>query len=88
MNYETNMESLGTLLGFGGMSACTSLEAVPEIDGCAGSDGTLTPVAFRFSTRLCSDGRLLYFLGVQYDITNQVEAEQELNRLNQLLGQT
>ena len=34
------------------------------------------------------DGRLLYFLGVQYDITNQVEAEQELNRLNQLLGQT
>ncbi len=34
------------------------------------------------------NGRLLYFLGVQYDITNQVEAEQELNRLNQLLEQT
>ena len=32
-------------------------------------------------------GRLLYFLGVQYDVTNQVEAEQELSRLNQLLGQ-
>ena len=43
-----------------------------------------------FSIRplLDRDGRLLYFLGVQYDITNQVEAEQELNRLNQLLGQT
>ena len=43
-----------------------------------------------FSIRplLDRDGRLLYFLGVQYDVTNQVEAEQELNRLNQLLGQT
>ena len=34
------------------------------------------------------DGRLLYFLGVQYDITNQVEAEQELERLNQLLNES
>ncbi len=32
------------------------------------------------------DGRLLYFLGVQYDVTNQMEAEQELDRLNQMLG--
>ena len=43
-----------------------------------------------FSIRPLFDrkGRLLYFLGVQYDVTNQVEAEQELARLNELLGQT
>ena len=43
----------------------------------------------QFSIRPLFDreGNLLYFLGVQYDITNQVDAEQELSRLNQLLGQ-
>ncbi len=42
----------------------------------------------QFSIRPLFDreGNLLYFLGVQYDITNQVDAEQELNRLNQLLA--
>ena len=32
--------------------------------------------------------RLLYFLGLQYDVTNQLQAEEELKRLNRLLGQT
>lgn len=34
----------GTLLGFGGMSACTSLPAVPESDSRAEHQDTLTPV--------------------------------------------
>lgn len=33
------------------------------------------------------DGRLIYFLGLQYDITNQVQAREELKQLNRLLGQ-
>jgi PAS domain S-box-containing protein len=32
-----------------------------------------------------SSGKLLYFLGVQYDVTEQVRAEEEIKRLNQLL---
>lgn len=31
------------------------------------------------------EGRLIYYLGLQYDVTNQVEAEEELARLNELL---
>ena len=34
-----------------------------------------------------SEGRLIYFLGLQHDITNQVEAEEELKRLNQILDE-
>jgi len=34
------------------------------------------------------DGGLLYFLGIQYDVTNQLRAERELHRLNQLLGES
>jgi PAS domain S-box-containing protein len=33
------------------------------------------------------DGRPIYYLGVQYDVTDQVEAQQEIERLTQLLGQ-
>jgi len=33
------------------------------------------------------DGRLIYYLGLQYDITNQVQAREELKQLNRLLGQ-
>jgi len=33
------------------------------------------------------EGHLIYFLGLQYDITNQLQAEEELKRLNQLLGE-
>ena len=32
-----------------------------------------------------SSGKLIYFLGVQYDVTEQVRAEEEIKRLNQLL---
>lgn len=33
------------------------------------------------------DGRVIYYLGVQYDVTDQVEAQQEIARLTELLGQ-
>jgi PAS domain S-box-containing protein len=32
-------------------------------------------------------GRLIYFLGIQHDVTNQLRAERELHRLNQLLAE-
>ena len=31
-------------------------------------------------------GRLIYYLGIQYDVSNQVQAEEELKRLNELLS--
>ena len=41
----------------------------------------------RFSIRPLFDrqGRLIYYLGIQYDVTNQVQAEEELKELNKLL---
>jgi PAS domain S-box-containing protein len=41
----------------------------------------------RFSIRplFDRDGRLIYYLGVQYDVTEQVKAKEELARLNALL---
>ena len=30
-------------------------------------------------------GRTIYYLGIQYDITNQVEAEKEMEHLNALI---
>ena len=33
------------------------------------------------------DGRVIYYLGVQYDVTEQVAAQQEIVRLTELLGQ-
>ena len=43
----------------------------------------------RFSIRPLFDreGRVIYYLGIQYDVTNQVQAEDELKRLNALLAQ-
>ena len=32
------------------------------------------------------EGNLVYFLGLQHDITNQIRAESELERLNHILG--
>ena len=32
-----------------------------------------------------SSGKLLYYLGVQLDVTQQIHAEEEIKRLNQLL---
>lgn len=42
----------------------------------------------RFSIRPLFDreGRVIYYLGIQYDVTNQVQAEDELKRLNTLLN--
>ncbi len=42
----------------------------------------------RFSIRPLFDrqGQVIYYLGVQYDVTNQVQAEEELKRLKQLLN--
>ncbi|NBC12908.1 MAG: PAS domain-containing protein [Gammaproteobacteria bacterium] len=33
------------------------------------------------------EGKVIYYLGVQYDVTEQVEAQQEIARLTELLGQ-
>ncbi|WP_462322760.1 PAS domain-containing protein [Halochromatium sp.] len=33
------------------------------------------------------DGKVIYYLGVQYDVTEQVEAQEEIERLTKLLGQ-
>lgn len=33
------------------------------------------------------EGKVIYYLGVQYDVTDQVEAQQEIARLTELLGQ-
>ena len=48
-------------------------------------DGTL--FYNRLSVRPLFDrqGKLIYYLGVQYDVTNEVEAEKELTRLRGLL---
>ncbi len=48
-------------------------------------DGTL--FYNRLSVRPLFDrqGRLIYYLGVQYDVTNEVQAEKELTRLRELL---
>jgi len=32
------------------------------------------------------EGKVIYYLGVQYDVTEQVEAQQEIARLTELLG--
>jgi PAS domain S-box-containing protein len=49
-------------------------------------DGTL--FYNRFSIRPLFDraGRLIYYLGVQYDVTEQIRAQEELARLNALLA--
>jgi PAS domain S-box-containing protein len=48
-------------------------------------DGTL--FYNRFSIRPLYDrqGKLIYFLGVQYDVTEQVQAREELERLKEML---
>jgi PAS domain S-box-containing protein len=44
----------------------------------------------RFTIRPLFDreGNLIYFLGLQHDVTNQILAEEELERLKKLLGET
>ncbi len=49
-------------------------------------DGTLFYNRFLIKPIVDRQGRLIYYLGIQYDITNQVEAEEELKKLNSLLA--
>ncbi|MDJ0861672.1 MAG: PAS domain-containing protein [Gammaproteobacteria bacterium] len=48
-------------------------------------DGKLFYNRFSIRPLLDREGRLIYYLGVQYDVTRQVQAEEELGRLNALL---
>ena len=50
------------------------------------SDGELFHNRFTLQPLRDRDGRLIYFLGIQYDVTNQVHAEQELDRLREIIG--
>lgn len=50
-------------------------------------DGTLFHNRFSIRPLFDRQGRLVYYLGIQYDVTNQIEAEEELKRLNALLGE-
>lgn len=48
-------------------------------------DGALFHNHLKVTPLLDSKGRVLYYLGVQYDITYQVNAESEIKRLSDLL---
>jgi PAS domain S-box-containing protein len=48
-------------------------------------DGTLFYNQFTIRPLFDKQGKLIYYLGIQYDVTNQVEAEEELKQLNALI---
>jgi PAS domain S-box-containing protein len=48
-------------------------------------DGTLFHNHLKITPLFDNKGRILYFLGLQYDITYQVNAENEIKRLSDLL---
>lgn len=48
-------------------------------------DGTLFYNRFSIRPLFDRDGQLIYYLGVQYDVTEQVRAKEELARLNAVL---
>ena len=48
-------------------------------------DGTLFYNQFTIRPLFDKEGKLIYYLGIQYDVTNQVEAEEELKQLNALI---
>jgi PAS domain S-box-containing protein len=48
-------------------------------------DGTLFYNRFSIRPLFDRQGNLIYFLGIQYDVTHQVQAQEELQRLNALL---
>jgi PAS domain S-box-containing protein len=50
-------------------------------------DGTLFYNQFSIRPLYDPDGRLIYYLGTQYDVTEKVRAEEELRRLNSLLAE-
>ncbi|MBV5275578.1 MAG: PAS domain-containing protein [Lamprocystis purpurea] len=45
-------------------------------------DGSLFYNRFTIRPLFDPQGRLIYYLGIQYDVTDQVEAQEELQRLN------
>ena len=49
-------------------------------------DGELFYNRFTVQPLTDREDRLVYFLGIQYDVTNQVRAEQELERLREIAG--
>jgi len=50
-------------------------------------DGSLFYNRLMIRPLLDPDGNVIYYLGVQYDVTEQVQAREEIDRLTQLLGQ-
>ena len=50
-------------------------------------DGTLFYNQFSIRPLFDRQDNLIYYLGIQYDVTNQVEAEEELKQLNALIKQ-
>jgi PAS domain S-box-containing protein len=48
-------------------------------------DGSLFYNQFSIRPLYDPEGRLIYYLGIQYDVTEKVRAQEELERLNQLL---
>jgi PAS domain S-box-containing protein len=50
-------------------------------------DGTLFHNHLKVTPLFDNKGRVLYYLGLQYDITYQVNAENEINRLSDMLKQ-
>jgi PAS domain S-box-containing protein len=49
-------------------------------------DGTLFHNRFSIRPLFDRQGRLVYYLGIQYDVTEQVKAQQELRQLNARLS--
>mgnify|MGYP001076514245 CR=1 FL=1 len=50
-------------------------------------DGSLFYNRLMIRPLLDPEGNVIYYLGVQYDVTEQVQAQQEIDRLTELLGQ-
>ena len=48
-------------------------------------DGTLFYNQFSIRPLFDRQDNLIYYVGIQYDVTNQVEAEEELKQLNALI---
>jgi PAS domain S-box-containing protein len=48
-------------------------------------DGTLFHNQFSIRPLYDPEGRLIYYLGIQYDVTEKIRAQEELQRLNRLL---
>jgi PAS domain S-box-containing protein len=50
-------------------------------------DGELFHNQFSIRPLFDQQGKLIYYLGTQYDVTEQIRAEDELRRLNELLAE-